>query len=76
MARGESFRTAAQIQRIQRYREIEARWSPRTEWEREGLRRMAEGLSHQEIARELGLPPGRWIFTRGTSCRSWGWFHG
>ncbi|MFN4294542.1 MAG: LuxR C-terminal-related transcriptional regulator [Thermoflexales bacterium] len=53
MARGESLWTAAQIRRVERYREIAARWNQLTEREREVLRRMAEGLSNKEIAREL-----------------------
>jgi DNA-binding NarL/FixJ family response regulator len=55
VARGESLWTASQIQRIQRYRETEARWSQLTEREREVLKWMAQGLSNKEIARELGL---------------------
>ena len=57
VARGEPLWTTAQIQRIQRYRESEARWSPLTEREREVLKWMAHGLSNKEIARTLGLPP-------------------
>ncbi|HXF70747.1 MAG TPA: response regulator transcription factor [Thermoflexus sp.] len=55
VARGESLWTAAQVQRVQRYREIAARWNQLTEREREVLRWMAQGLSNKEIAQQLGL---------------------
>ena len=57
VARSEPLWTAAQIQRIQRYQEIAARWSQLTEREREVLKWMAHGLSNKEIAHRLGLTP-------------------
>ena len=72
VARGEPLWTTAQIQRIQRYREIEARWSQLTEREREVLKWMAQGLSNKEIAQTLGLTPRTVEFHAGNTLHKLG----
>ena len=72
VARGEPLWTTAQIQRIQRYREIAARWSQLTEREREVLKWMAQGLSNKEIAQTLGLTPRTVEFHAGNILQKLG----
>lgn len=53
-------------------RELTARWSQWTEREREMLRWMAQGLSNQETARELGLAVRTVDFHVGNVLQKWG----